>query len=152
MTQPGKGALDASALLLLGGAALAVAAYFMPSVSFYGRPGAVHDLSVFEKVPMLSSLAFAVLAGAVACRFVPALSRWSRDATVVAAIAVAVPALLGFYAALDAWSGLRATMLEMAGTRSVTVNPHWGFLPLLASSALIAASLHLPRRAAAEPA
>jgi hypothetical protein len=57
---------------------------------------------VFQKVPMLSSMAFALLAAAVACRLVPALSRWSREATIIAAVAIAVPAILGFYAALDA--------------------------------------------------
>lgn len=145
MTGNGKGALDASMLMLLGGAGLAIAAYFMPTVSFYGRPGVVHDLSVFQKVPMLSSMAFALLAAAVACRLVPALSRWSREATIIAAVAIAVPAILGFYAALDAWSGLRAVMLETTGTRSVTVNPEWGWLPLLAASGLIAASLRVGR-------
>lgn len=127
--------------LLLAGVALMVVAYFLPAVTFPARGGAVLGLSIFDKLPLMSVLAFAGLAAAVATRFVPSLQRYAEQATIFAILLALAPALWGFMVALDAWSGVRQTMLQMANARSVKVDPGLAYIPLLAGAALIGFSL-----------
>jgi hypothetical protein len=127
--------------LLLAGVALMVVAYFLPAVTFPARGGAVLGLSIFDKLPLMSMLAFAGLAAAVATRFVPSLQRHTGQATIFAILLALAPALWGFMVALDAWSGVRQTMLQMANARSVKVDSGLAYIPLLAGAALIGFSL-----------
>ncbi|WP_270935228.1 hypothetical protein [Falsiroseomonas oryzae] len=132
--------------LLLAGVACVLVAYFMPAVVFQGR-GATHGLSIFDKLPLMSLVAFAALGAAVATRLVPNLRRWAEQATIAAIVIALVPAIYGFVIAIDAWSGVRATILQIAGTRSVKIDPGLAYLPLAAGAALMGASLrHRLRR------
>lgn len=142
------------AALLLAGVAAMVVAYFLPAVTFPGRGGAVLGLSIFDKLPLMSALAFAALAAAVATRFVPSLQRHAEQATVIAILVALAPALWGFMVALDAWSGVRQTMLQMANARTVKVDPGLAYIPLFAGVALMGFSLRrrLQRAAPAEAA
>lgn len=132
---------NTATLMLMVGVAAAVLAYFMPAVVFRGTGNAVHDLSIFEKLPFMSALAFAALAAAVATRFIPQYRRWAEQATVAAIVLMLLPALWGFVNAMDAWSGLRATILQIAGTRTVHINPGAAYVPLIVSAVLLALSL-----------
>ncbi len=136
--------------LLVAGAAVAAGAYFLPAVSFAGRD-AVHGMSIFQKLPLMSLLAFAALGAAVAARLVPALRHRAEEATIAAIVIALAPAIWGFVTALDAWSGVKATMLQITGTRTVKVDPALAYVPLLLGAVLMAASLRL-RRAAPETA
>lgn len=127
--------------LLLGGVAAILVAYFLPAVTFPARGGAVLGLSVFDKLPLMSLVAFAGLGAAVATRLVPSLHKHAETATVVAIALAMVPALWGFMVALDAWSGVRATMLQMANARSVKVDPGLAYIPLLAGATMLGFSL-----------
>lgn len=127
--------------MLLAGVAAVAAAYFMPAVVFRGSGNAVFDLSILEKLPMMSMLAFAALGAAVATRLVPGLRRFAEHATVGAIIVALIPALWGFVTAIDAWSGLRAMILQMAGTRTVKIDPGLAYVPLLAGVTLMGFSL-----------
>lgn len=127
--------------LLLGGVAAVLVAYFLPAVVFPARGGAVLGLSIFDKLPLMSVVAFAGLAAAVATRFVPSLHRHAEQATVVAILLAMAPALWGFIVALDAWSGVRQTMLQMANARSVRVDPGLAWIPLIAGATMIGFSL-----------
>lgn len=129
------------ATLLLAGVALVVVAYFLPAVTFPARGGAVLDLSIFDKLPLMSALAFAGLAAVVATRFVPSLQRHAEAATIFAMLLVLAPALWGFMVAIDAWSGVRQTMLQMANARTVKVDPGLAYIPLFAGVALMGFSL-----------
>lgn len=127
--------------LLLAGVAAVLVAYFLPAVTFAGRGGAVFGLSVFDKVPLMSVAAFAGLGAAVATRFVPSLARHAEQATVIAILLALAPALWGFMTAIDAWSGVRQTMLQMANARTVKADPGLAYIPLLAGVTLIGFSL-----------
>lgn len=142
------------AALLLAGVAAVVVAYFLPAVTFPARGGAVLGLSIFDKLPLLSALAFAALGAAVATRFVPSLQRHAEQATVIGILVVLAPALWGFMVALDAWSGVRQTMLQMANARTVKVDPGLAYIPLVAGVTLMGFSLRrrLQRMAPAEAA
>lgn len=142
------------AALLLAGVALMVVAYFLPAVTFPASGGAVLGLSIFDKLPLMSVLAFAALAAAAATRFVPSLQRHAEQVTVIAILVALAPALWGFLMAVDAWSGVRQTMLQMANARSVKVDPGLAYIPLLAGAALMGFSLRrrLQRAASAEAA
>lgn len=137
---------NSETMLLVVGVAAAVLGYFMPAVVFKGTGNAVHDLAMVEKLPMLSGLAFLALGAAVATRFIPALSKWAEHATVAAIVLTLAPALYGFIAAIDAWSGLKATILQMAGTRSVRIDPGVGYVPMLVGAAMLAMSLRARTR------
>ncbi len=128
-------------MLLAAGTFAAVLGYVMPAIVFKGTGNAVHDLSMIEKLPMLSALAFAALVAAVATRFVPSLQRWAEQATVAAIVLTVAPALWGFVSAIDAWSGLRAMITQMAGTRNVKIDPGPAYIPLLIGAGLLALSL-----------
>ena len=130
------------AALLVAGVALVVVAYFLPAVTFPGRGGAVLGLSIFDKLPLMSALAFAGLAAAVATRFAGSLQRHAEKATIFTMLLVLAPALWGFMVAIDAWSGVRQTMLQMANARTVKVDPGLAYIPLLAGVALMGFSLH----------
>jgi hypothetical protein len=138
--------------LLLGGVAAILAAYVLPAVTFTGRGGAVLGLSILDKVPLMSAVAFAALAAAVATRFVPTLQKHAETATVAAILLALAPALWGFMVALDAWSGVRATMLQMANARTVKVDPGLAYVPLALGATLLGFSLRqrLRRLAPAE--
>jgi hypothetical protein len=135
--------------LLLGGVAAIVVAYFLPAVTFTGRGGAVFGLSVLDKVPLMSMVAFAGLAAAVATRFVPSLQKHAEQATVIAILLALAPALWGFMVALDAWSGVRATMLQMASARTVKVDPGLAYVPLVLGATMLGFSLRQRMRRAA---
>lgn len=138
-------------LLLAGGAALVVAAYTMPAVVFRGRGDVVHDLSILEKLPVMAAIAVLGLVAALATRFVGSLRKWAEHATVAAIIIALLPAIWGFVNAIDAWSGLRATILQMAGTRTVKINPGFAYVVLLAGVTAMAFSLRVRTQDAAEP-
>jgi hypothetical protein len=128
--------------LLLGGVALVLVAYFLPAVTFSGQRGeAVHGLSIFSKLPLMSMLAFAAMAAAVATRVVPSLEKFTEQAAVIAILLVLAPALLGFMMALDPWTGLRQTMLKMANARTVKVDPSFAYIPLFAGATMMSFSL-----------
>ena len=128
--------------LLLAGMALVVLAYFLPAISFSGQRGAAaFGLSIFDKLPIMSAIAFAAMAAAVATRFVASFERFIEDATVVAILLVLAPALLGFMMALDPWTGIRETMLKMANARTVKVDPSIAYLPLFAGATMMGFSL-----------
>jgi hypothetical protein len=149
MSDPTKELPDNTATLaLIAGVGAVVLGYFMPAVVFKGSGNAVHDLSILEKLPVMSGLCFLALAAAVATRFSPALQRWAQHATVAAIVLALTPALWGFTNAIDAWSSIRATILQIAGTRTVFINPGPAYLPLLAGAALLAYSLRAESRPA----
>lgn len=150
MTQSSKPLPDNTAtIMLMVGVGAAILAYFMPAVVFRGTGNAVHDLSIVEKLPFMSALAFAALAAAVATRFMPQYRKWAEQATVLAIILILLPAVWGFVNAIDAWSGLRATILQIAGTRTVKINPGAAYLPLVVSAVLLALSLRGHQKAVA---
>jgi hypothetical protein len=130
-------------MTLMVGIGAAILGYVMPAVVFKGTGNAVHDLSMIEKLPVLSAVTFAALVFAIATRFVPQWQRWAEHATIVAILAIVAPAIWGFVAAIDVWSGLRPMIVEMAGTRNVRIDPGAGYVPMLAGAALMAFSLHI---------
>ena len=135
-------------MTLMIGVAAAILGYVMPAVVFKGTGNAVHDLSMIEKLPMLSALTFAALAAAIASRFVPQWQRWAEPATVVAILMILAPAIWGFVNAIDAWSALRAMIVEMAGTRNLRIDPGAGYVPMLIGAGLLAFSLRIRRQSA----
>lgn len=139
-------------IMLMVGVGAAILAYFMPAVVFRGTGNAVHDLSIIEKLPFMSAIAFAALAAAVATRFMPQYQKWAEQATVAAIVLMLLPALWGFINAMDAWSGLRATIIQIAGTRTVKINPGAAYLPLIASAVLLALSLRGHKKETSEQA
>ncbi|MGG5821266.1 hypothetical protein [Falsiroseomonas sp. HW251] len=128
-------------MLLMAGTFAAVLGYVMPAIVFKGTGNAVHDLSIIEKLPVLSAIAFLALTAALATRFVPSLRRWAETATVLAIVLTVAPALWGFVSALDAWSSLRAMIQQIAGTRNIRIDPGPAYLPLLAGAGMLALSL-----------
>ncbi len=128
--------------LLLAGIAAVLVAYFLPAVTFSGQRGAaVYGLSIFSKLPIMSALAFAAMAAAVATRFVPSIEKYAEQAAVIAILLVLAPALLGFMMALDPWTGIRQTMLKMANARTVKVDPGFAYIPLFAGAVMMGFSL-----------
>ncbi len=146
MSKPQEIPDNTSTMMLVVGVFAAVLGYVMPAIVFKGTGNAVHDLSIIEKLPVLSALAFAALAAAVATRFVPGLQHRAEQATVVAVLLILAPALWGFVSAVDAWSGLRATILQIAGTRSVRIDPGPAYVPLLIGAGLLVLSLRADAR------
>ncbi|MGG5811496.1 hypothetical protein [Falsiroseomonas sp. CW058] len=152
MTQPSDQTPDnTQTLTLMVGVGAAVLAFFMPAVVFKGAGNAVHDLSIIEKLPVMTGIAFLALAAAVATRFMEQYRRWAEHATVAAIVLIMLPALWGFISAIDAWSGTRAMILQIAGTRSVIINPGAAYVPLIASAVLLTISLRR-RKDTAQPA
>ncbi|WP_237216540.1 hypothetical protein [Falsiroseomonas oryziterrae] len=137
-------------ILLAGGAALVVAAYTMPAVVFRGRGDAVHDLSIVEKLPVMAAVAVIGLIAALATRFVGSLRKWAEHATVAAIILALLPAIWGFVNAIDVWSGIRATILQMAGTRTVKIDPGLAYAVLVAGVTSLGFSLRVRTQEAAE--
>jgi glycerol-3-phosphate acyltransferase PlsY len=128
--------------LLLAGVAAVLVAYFLPAVTFSGQRGAaVYGLSIFSKLPIMSAIAFAAMAAAVATRFVPSIEKYAEQAAVIAILLVLAPALLGFMMALDPWTGIRQTMLKMANARTVKVDPGFAYIPLFAGAVMMGFSL-----------
>jgi hypothetical protein len=128
--------------LLLAGIVTVLVAYFLPAVTFSGQRGAaVYGLSIFSKLPIMSALAFAAMAAALATRFVPSIEKYAEQAAVIAILLVLAPALLGFMMALDPWTGIRQTMLKMANARTVKVDPSFAYIPLFAGATMIGFSL-----------
>jgi len=129
-------------VLLLGGVAAVLLAYFLPAVTFSGQRGAAaHGLSIFSKLPLMSAIAFIAMAVAVATRFIPALEKFVVQASVIAILLVLAPALIGFMMALDPWTGLRQTMLKMANARTVKVDPSFAYIPLFAGATMMSFAL-----------
>ncbi|HYF08631.1 MAG TPA: hypothetical protein VD970_13490 [Acetobacteraceae bacterium] len=110
--------------MLLVGAAAGALALTKPLISFKGRGDQVFELAAWQMFPVLTLIAAALVALAVAAAFLPALARWRREATVAAALAIAITCVWSFVSAIDAWSATKAMILQMAGTRSVFINPH----------------------------
>lgn len=137
-------------MTLMIGIGAAILGYVMPAVVFKGTGNAVHDLSMIEKLPVLSALTLAALVAAIATRFVPQWQRWAEQATVVAILMIVAPAVWGFVAAIDVFSGLRPMIVEMAGTRNVRIDPGAGYVPMLIGAALMAFSLHIRGKANAK--
>jgi hypothetical protein len=128
--------------LLLAGIVTVLVAYFLPAVTFSGQRGAaVYGLSIFSKLPIMSALAFAAMAAALATRFVPSIEKYAEQAAVIAILLVLAPALLGFMMALDPWTGIRETMLKMANARTVKVDPSFAYIPLFAGATMMGFSL-----------
>ena len=128
--------------LLMAGIVTVLVAYFLPAVTFSGQRGAaVYGLSIFSKLPIMSALAFAAMAAALATRFVPSIEKYAEQAAVIAILLVLAPALLGFMIALDPWTGIRQTMLKMANARTVKVDPSFAYIPLFAGATMIGFSL-----------
>jgi hypothetical protein len=128
--------------LLMAGIVTVLVAYFLPAVTFSGQRGAaVYGLSIFSKLPIMSALAFAAMAAALATRFVPSIEKYAEQAAVIAILLVLAPALLGFMMALDPWTGIRQTMLKMANARTVKVDPSFAYIPLFAGATMIGFSL-----------
>ncbi len=139
--------------LLLGGVAAVVLAYFLPAVTFSGQRGAaVYGLSIFNKLPVMSAIAFIGMAAAVATRFAPAFEKYVLQASVIAILLVLAPALIGFMMALDPWTGLRQTMLKMANVRSVKVDPSFAYIPLFAGASMMGFALRRRMRRSDEAA
>ena len=128
--------------LLLAGIVTVLVAYFLPAVTFSGQRGAaVYGLSIFSKLPIMSALAFAAMAAALATRFSPSIEKYAEQAAVIAILLVLAPALLGFMMALDPWTGIRETMLKMANARTVKVDPSFAYIPLFAGATMMGFSL-----------
>ena len=128
--------------LLLAGIVTVLVAYFLPAVTFSGQRGAaVYGLSIFSKLPIMSALAFAAMAAALATRFIPSIEKYAEQAAVIAILLVLAPALLGFMMALDPWTGIRQTMLKMANARTVKVYPSFAYIPLFAGATMMGFSL-----------
>lgn len=144
MIETSRGKADSVEMaLLLGGIAAVLVAYFLPAVTFTGQRGAaVYGLSIFSKLPIMSALAFAAMAAALATRVIPSIEKYAEQAAVIAILMVLAPALLGFLMALDPWTGLRQSMHKMANARTVMVNPSFAYIPLFAGATMMAFSLH----------
>jgi hypothetical protein len=128
--------------LLMAGIVTVLVAYFLPAVTFSGQRGAaVYGLSIFSKLPIMSALAFAAMAAALATRFIPSIEKYAEQAAVIAILLVLAPALLGFMMALDPWTGIRQTMLKMANARTVKVDPSFAYIPLFAGATMMGFSL-----------
>lgn len=139
--------------LLLAGIAAVLVAYFLPAVTFSGQRGAaVYGLSIFSKLPIMSALAFAAMAAALATRVIPSIEKYAEQAAVIAILMVLAPALLGFLMALDPWTGLRQSMHKMANARTVMVNPSFAYIPLFAGATMMAFSLRRRMRRTSEAA
>jgi hypothetical protein len=130
-------------MMLMVGSAAAILGYVMPAVVFKGTGNAVHDLSIIEKLPVLSAIAALALAAAIATRFVASWQRWAEQASVVAILLIMAPAVWGFAAAIDVFSSLRPMIAEMAGTRNVRIDPGPAYVPLIVGATLLGMSLRL---------
>jgi len=159
MTQD-KGSLGDRWMLLVGAAAGAIALY-KPLISFKGRGDQVFQLAVWQMFPTLTALAALALVAAVAVAFLPQFAKWRREATAIAAVAVAAVCIWAFVDAINAWSSTKAMILQMAGTRSVFINPALAVAPLALSILLLSLSnvftraeapAAAPRGAATQPA
>ena len=151
MIETSRGKADSVEMaLLLGGIAAVLVAYFLPAVTFTGQRGAaVYGLSIFSKLPIMSALAFAAMAAALATRVIPSLEKYAEQAAVIAILLVLAPALLGFMMALP-WTGIRQTMLKMANARAVKVDPSYAYIPLFTGAALMGFSLRRRMRRTAQ--
>lgn len=128
--------------LLLAGIAAVLVAYFLPAITFSGQRGAaVYGLSIFNKLPIMSALAFVAMAAALATRVIPSIEKYAEQAAVIAILLVLAPALLGFMMALDPWTGLRQAMHKMANARTVRVDPSFAYIPLFAGATMMGFSL-----------
>ena len=152
MIETSRGKADSVEMaLLLGGIAAVLVAYFLPAVTFAGQRGAaVYGLSIFSKLPIMSALAFAAMAAALATRVIPSLEKYAEQAAVIAILMALAPALLGFLMALDPWTGIRQTMLKMANTRTVKVDPSFAYIPLFAGATMMGFSLRRRMRRTAQ--
>ena len=137
--------------LLMAGIVTVLVAYFLPAVTFSGQRGAaVYGLSIFSKLPIMSALAFAAMAAALATRFIPSIEKYAEQAAVIAILLVLAPALLGFMMALDPWTGIRQTMLKMANARTVKVDPSFAYIPLFAGATMMGFSLRRRMRGSSQ--
>ncbi|MBX9594416.1 MAG: hypothetical protein K2X46_08640 [Roseomonas sp.] len=143
-------ALNPERLTLMIGIGAAILGYVMPAVVFKGSGNAVHDLSMIEKLPVLSALALAALMAAIATRFMPQWQRWAEKATVLAIVVIIASAVWGFVASISVFSSLRPMIVEIAGTRNVRIDPGAGHIPILIGAALMAFSLRMRGKAAAK--
>jgi len=152
MIETSRGKADSVEMtLLLAGIAAVLVTYFVPAVTFTGQRGAaVYGLSIFSKLPIMSALAFAAMAAALATRVIPSLEKYAEQAAVIAILLVLAPALLGFMMALDPWTGIRQAMHKTANARTVMVNPSYAYIPLFTGAALMGFSLRRRMRRTAQ--
>jgi hypothetical protein len=145
---------DGAALaLLFGGVGLAViAAFFLPVLHFRGTDRALLGLSAWQAVPVMTLLKLAVLALAVAAAFLPSLRRLRLPIAAAAAVMMFAPALGALIAAVTHWSGLRAAIEAMSGSRTPWIDPGWGLVALLAAALMLIAALRRIDQAEAGPA
>jgi hypothetical protein len=136
------------AAMLLAGIALILVAHFgLPFVSFTGRGGAVHEMSKFSVLPLMSWLGVAGVVAILAGVFVPALARWRTEAITLGCVLIGGAGVAAWLNAVDAWSTVRPEMLQMAGTRTVKVNPDVGAFALTAGLLLtVIWAARAPRR------
>lgn len=118
--------------LLLGGVGLALlVAFALPAVQFRGADRTLLGLSPWEAVPWLTKAKLGFLALAIAAAFMPRLAAMRLPVMVAALFMMVLPSLAAFLAALDQWSGLRAGIVQMSGSRTPWIDPGWGMLALL---------------------
>lgn len=125
-----------AALLLAGMALVLVAKFGLPFVTFTGRGGAVHEMGKFGVLPMMSWLGVAGVAAILAGVFLPALAKWRTEAIALGCLLIGGAGVAAWLNAVDAWSTVRPEMLQMAGTRTVKVNPGLGAFALTAGLVL----------------
>jgi hypothetical protein len=120
-----------AALLLMGVALILAAKFALPFITFEGRGGAVHEMGKLGVLPLMGWLGVVGVAAILAAAFVPALARRRTELLTLGCVLVGGAGVLAFMNAVDAWSTLRPEMLQMAGTRTVKVDPGMGVLALL---------------------
>lgn len=119
------------AALLLAGIALILAAKFgLPFVTFTGRGGTVHEMGKLGVLPMMSWLGVAGVVAILAGAFLPALAAWRTQMITIGCLLIGGASVAAWLSAVDPWSGARPEMLQIAGTRTVTVDPGLGALAL----------------------
>ena len=145
---------DGAALaLLFGGAGLAVVtAFFLPVLHVRDADRTLLGLSAWQAVPLMTLLKLAVLALAVAAGLLPRLRPLRLPIAAAAGVMMFLPALGALIAAVTHWSGLRAAIEAMSGSRTPWIDPGWGLVALLAAALMLVGALRRIDRAEAGPA
>jgi hypothetical protein len=125
-----------AALLIAGIALILVAKFGLPFVTFTGRGGTVHEMGKLGVLPMMSWLGVAGVLAILAGAFLPALAKWRTEAITVGCVLIGGAGIAAWLSAVDAWSAVRPEMLQMAGTRTVKVDPGLGAFALTAGLVL----------------
>jgi len=132
----------ASLALLLGGVGVAAAtALFLPVLQFRGADKALLGLSAWEAVPAMTALKFALLGAALAAAFLSRLQPLRVPLTVAAIVMMFVPALGALTAGVYQWSGLRADIVQISGSRTPWIDPGWGLVALAVAALMLVGAL-----------